>query len=115
MTGQVLSAILTNAMNYTPAGGSITVSTQMEENQGRMWTGFAISDTGPGIPVEDQQRLFERFFRGKTGRASSSPGTGLGLSIAREIIYRHGGRIEVQQRRLPGKGTTFSVWLPVAA
>jgi signal transduction histidine kinase len=115
MTGQVLSAILTNALNYTPAGGSITISTQTEENQGRIWTGFAVSDTGPGIPVEDQERLFERFFRGKTGRGSTSPGTGLGLSIAREIIYRHGGRIDVSSTGIPGKGTTFSVWLPISA
>ena len=115
MTGQVLSAILTNALNYTPAGGSITVSTQSEENQGRRWTGFAVSDTGPGISVEDQQRLFERFFRGKTGRASSSPGTGLGLAIAREIIARHGGRIEMHSAGLPGQGSTFSVWLPLSA
>ena len=115
MTGQVLSAILTNALNYTPAGGSVTVSTQIEENKGRIWTGFAVSDTGPGISVEDQERLFERFFRGKTGRASTSPGTGLGLAIAREIVYRHGGRIEVSSAGIPGKGTTFSVWLPTSA
>ena len=115
MTGQVFSAILTNALNYTPAGGNIEVSTQMEENKGRIWTGFTVSDTGPGIPVEDQERLFDRFFRGKTGRASASPGTGLGLSIAREIITRHGGRIDVNSTGIPGKGTTFSVWLPISA
>jgi signal transduction histidine kinase len=114
MTGQVLSAILTNALNYTPAGGSILVCTQKEENQGRMWTGFTVSDTGPGIPVEDQERLFERFFRGKTGRSSAIPGTGLGLSIASEIITRHGGRIDVSSAGIPGKGATFSVWLPVS-
>jgi signal transduction histidine kinase len=115
MTGQVLSAILTNALNYTPAGGSVLVCTQKEENQGRMWTGFTVSDTGPGIPAEDQERLFERFFRGKTGRASAIPGTGLGLSIASEIITRHGGRIDVSSAGIPGKGATFSVWLPVSA
>ena len=115
MTGQVLSVILTNALNYTPAGGRIMVSTQVEENQGRMWAGFAVSDTGPGIPAEDQDRLFERFFRGKVGRTSAAPGTGLGLSIAKEIIHRHGGRIEVRSEGTPGRGTTFSVWLPVAA
>jgi len=115
MIGMVLSALLTNALNYTPAGGMINVSTYIKENEGRMWAGFAVSDTGPGISPEDQQRLFERFFRGKAGRASAAPGTGLGLSIAREIITRHGGRIEVQSTGKPGEGTTFSVWLPVAA
>ncbi|MGB8215618.1 MAG: ATP-binding protein [Anaerolineales bacterium] len=115
MIGQVLSAILTNALNYTPAGGSITVSTLVEQNQGGMWTGFAVMDTGPGIPVEDQERLFERFYRGKSGRTSSVPGTGLGLAIAKEIVTRNGGRIELQSDGIPGKGTTFFVWLPVAA
>jgi signal transduction histidine kinase len=115
MTGQVLSAILTNALNYTPVDGSITVSTQIEENQGRMWPGFAISDTGPGISVDEQERLFERFFRGKTGRTSPFPGTGLGLSIAREIVYRHGGRIDVRSAGIPGQGTTIFVWLPMSA
>ena len=115
MTGQVLSAILTNALNYTPAGGSVTVSTQIEQNQDRMWIGFAVIDTGPGIPVEDQQHMFERFFRGKTGRDSASPGTGLGLSIVRDLIHRLGGRIEVYSAGLPGQGSTFTVWLPRAA
>jgi signal transduction histidine kinase len=112
MTGQVLSAILTNALNYTPAGGSITIRTLAEESEGRMWVGFSVSDTGPGIPAEDQERLFERFYRGQTGRKSATPGTGLGLSIAREIVNRHGGRIEVQSAGMPGKGATFFVWLP---
>ena len=114
MTGQVLSAILTNALNYTPTGGYVTITTQAQEDQGQMWTGFSIRDTGTGITVEEQKRLFERFFRGRTGRTSATPGTGLGLAIVREIISRHGGRIEVQSEGIPGKGTTFFVWLPVA-
>ena len=114
MAGQVLSVLLTNALNYTPAGGGITVSTLKEENQGRMWTGFTISDTGPGIPPEDQENLFKRFYRGKTGRTSATPGTGLGLSIAKEIVSKHGGRIEVRSEGVPGKGTTFFVWLPTS-
>ncbi len=115
MTGLILSAILTNALNYTPAGGSIRVSTVVEENQDRLWAGFAVSDNGPGIPEEEQERLFERFYRGKVGQSSSRPGTGLGLSIVREIVYRHGGRIIVDSPGIPGKGTTFVVWLPVSA
>ena len=100
-------------MNYTPAGGSISIRTLAEEHEGKMWAGFSISDTGPGISAEDQQRLFERFYRGKAARESHAAGTGLGLSIAKEIIHRHGGRIEVQSTGIPGKGTTFYVWLPV--
>ena len=115
MTGQVFSAILTNAINYTPSGGSITVATMTEESLGKVWSGFLISDTGPGIPHKDQERLFERFYRGETGRESTAPGTGLGLAIAREIVNRHGGRIEVQSTGIPGKGTTFLVWLQASA
>ena len=68
-----------------------------------------------GIAVEEQERLFEPFFRGKTGRATPFPGTGLGSSITWEIVYRHGGRIEVYSAGIPGKGTTISVWLPMPA
>ena len=113
MIGQVLSILLTNALNYTPSSGKVTVRTLAGSGKNQGWAGFSVSDTGPGIAPEDRKRLFERFFRGKVGRSSAMPGTGLGLSIAREIIHRHKGRIEVQSEG-PGKGTTFSVWLPVA-
>jgi signal transduction histidine kinase len=114
MTGQVLSAILTNALNYTPSGGVVIIRTSAQEQAGKTWAGFTVSDTGPGISAEDREHLFERFYRGETGRVSATPGTGLGLSIAKEIVQRHGGRIEVKSAGVPGKGTTFSVWLPVA-
>ena len=78
----------------------------------RQWVGFSVSDTGMGITAEDQERLFERFFRGTAGRMSGTPGTGLGLAIAKEIVDRHNGFIEVESDGLPGKGATVSVWLP---
>jgi signal transduction histidine kinase len=109
---QTLAILLTNAMNYTPAGGHITVRTQVEEANGKTWSGFSVADNGPGISSADQRRLFERFFRGATGRASGVAGTGLGLAIAREIIDRHSGRIEVESSGVPGEGVCFSVWLP---
>jgi signal transduction histidine kinase len=112
LIGQVLSILLTNAMNYTPSNGKVTVRTLAGAGNNEEWAGFSVSDTGPGIPPEDQKRLFERFFRGKVGRASAMPGTGLGLSIAKEIVNRHKGRIEVQSAGNPGEGTTFYVWLP---
>lgn len=114
MTSQLLSILLTNALNYTQAGGNVTIRTLAAINDNRNWAGFSVSDTGPGITVEDQKRLFERFFRGKAGRESTAPGTGLGLAIAKEIVHRHGGRIEVQSEGIPGKGTTFFIWLPTA-
>ncbi|MBI4732576.1 MAG: GAF domain-containing protein [Chloroflexi bacterium] len=113
MVGQVLSVLLTNALNYTPPNGRIIIRTQAETKQAQAWVGFEVRDTGPGITPEDCGRLFERFFRGKAGRESTAPGTGLGLAIAREIVEKHRGRIEVQSEG-PGKGATFSVWLPTS-
>ena len=112
MVGQVLSVLLTNALNYTPKNGQITICTRAETRQEHAWVGFAVRDTGAGITPEDCGQLFERFFRGKAGRESTAPGTGLGLAIAKEIVEKHHGRIEVHSDG-PGKGATFSVWLPV--
>lgn len=110
---QVMSILLTNAINYTPAGGQILIRTQTEHQAGQEWAGFSVQDTGLGIPIEEQPRLFERFFQGTASRESGIPGTGLGLSIAKEIIDRHAGRICAKSAGVPGEGTTFSVWLPV--
>lgn len=112
LMGQVLSVLLTNAINYTPPEGEIVVQTQAQILDGRQWAGFSVRDTGPGIDSEDQANIFDRFFRGKVGRSSGAPGTGLGLSIAHEITQRHQGRIEVESSGIPGEGTKFTVWLP---
>ena len=109
LIGQVLSILLTNAINYTPHGGHIEVEIICEPG----WAGFRVSDTGLGIPQDERERLFSRFFRGIVGRDSGKSGTGLGLAIAKEIIDRHHGRIEVQSKGVPGRGTTFKVWLPI--
>ena len=108
MLTQVLTNLMTNAMNYTPSGGTITLSTASGEGE----VSFAVADTGPGIAPEEQARLFERFFRGEAARASSAPGTGLGLAICQEIIQRHHGRLTVDSQ--PGAGSKFTVWLPLA-
>jgi PAS domain S-box-containing protein len=112
LVGQTLSVLLTNALNYTPEGGAITIRTCSHELNGQTWVGFCVSDDGPGVDPDEQERLFERFFRGRVGRESDAPGTGLGLAIAKEIVDRHGGRIEVVSEGVPGKGTSFTVWLP---
>ncbi|MCJ7567324.1 MAG: HAMP domain-containing histidine kinase, partial [Anaerolineales bacterium] len=114
LMGQVLSVLLTNAMNYTPPGGEIVVQTQAQIQDGRPWAGFSVGDTGPGIDPEEQTKIFDRFFRGKAGRESGAPGTGLGLSIASEIVKRHHGHLDVESTGVPGEGTTFKVWLPAA-
>lgn len=115
LLGQVISILLTNALNYTPSGGMVRVSAQTSRMEGEQWVGFSVSDSGPGISAEEQAHIFERFYRGRVGRESKIGGTGLGLAIAQEIIARHQGWIDVQSSGVPGYGATFSVWLrPVA-
>jgi signal transduction histidine kinase len=114
LLGQVLSILLTNAFNYTPSGGLVTVSAQAGEIEGRPAAGFSVNDTGPGISPEEQTQLFKRFFRGKAASISKVPGTGLGLAIVKEIIDRHHGWVELQSTGLPGEGATFRIWLPAS-
>ncbi len=115
MLGKALSILLTNALTYTPAGGQVTVTTHRRATGRSELAGFSVSDTGPGIPLEEQPQLFQRFFRGTAGRNSGAPGTGLGLAIVREIVERHRGRVEAASAGAPGQGATFSVWLPLEA
>ncbi len=114
LMGQVLSILLTNALNYTPAGGQVAVSTQVQESENQQWVGMSVCDTGPGVSPEEMPHVFKRFFRGQAGRRSGASGTGLGLSIAEEIVERHHGHVEVESEGVPGKGATFTVWLPAA-
>ncbi|MBP7688470.1 MAG: GAF domain-containing protein [Thermoflexales bacterium] len=110
---QVMSNLLGNAINYTPAGGRITISTDsvcVADTAGR-WVTVSIQDTGPGITVADRPHIFERFYRGAAGRRSGAPGTGLGLAICKEIVERLQGRLTLDSE--PGQGATFTVWLPV--
>jgi signal transduction histidine kinase len=113
--GQVVGILVTNALNYTPRGGSIVIRTQARLHDGdRQQVGFRVSDTGLGISKEEQDQLFERFFRGEAAQQSGKSGTGLGLAIAYELVERHRGSIEIESNGTPGEGTTFTVWLPVA-
>jgi two-component system, OmpR family, sensor histidine kinase VicK len=114
LLGQVLSVILTNAMNYTPRGGRIVVGTAAYYKKKRQWVSLSVSDNGPGISSEDMPRLFQRFFRGRAGVDSWTAGTGLGLALAREIVERHGGHITAKSPGQGGTGATFEVWLRAA-
>jgi signal transduction histidine kinase len=106
---QVMTNLLTNATNYSPSGGAVTMRTCSRSAEGLDWVTFSIADTGPGIPEEERPHVFERFFRGIVGRASGVPGTGLGLAICKEIVEHHQGRIQISAEG--GKGTTVIVWL----
>ena len=112
LLGQTLSILLTNAFNYTSAGGKVVVGTMTQDADGRRWAGFCVSDTGMGIQSEELDQLFDRFYRGSAGEQSGAPGTGLGLSIAREIVSRHAGWIDTKSPGMLGCGSTFTVWLP---
>jgi signal transduction histidine kinase len=105
---QVLVNLLDNALRYTPAGGTITLSAN------RISGGVAITvkDTGPGIPQEDIKHVFERFYRGDKSRQREEGGTGLGLAITRSLVESQGGRILVESQ--PGEGAAFIIELPEA-
>ena len=109
---QAMTNLLTNAMNYTPSGGEIIIETQQRTRKGKQWITVKVGDTGPGITEEEKKRIFDRFYRGLVGKTSGISGTGLGLPISKEIVERHGGRIELVSKS--GEGTTFTLWLPVA-
>ena len=103
---QVVNNLLDNAVKYTPAGGQVELSAAA----GPEVVAVSVRDTGPGIPREDQARVFERFYRGDRARAGDG-GSGLGLAIVREIVQAHGGRVQVESQ--VGRGTTMTVLLPV--
>lgn len=104
---QVMMNILGNAIKYTPDGGHIAVTAGVATH--RVW--LEVSDDGIGIPEEDRERIFERFYRVDKARSRESGGTGLGLSIAREIVERHSGTIRIVQHK--GPGTTVRLTLPI--
>jgi signal transduction histidine kinase len=103
---QVLQNLIDNAVKYSAAGGEVQVSARADS--ARLL--IEVTDSGPGIPREQQRIIFEKFGRGDT-REGSKPGTGLGLFIARSIAEAHGGTVEV--RSAPGRGATFTLTLPL--
>jgi two-component system phosphate regulon sensor histidine kinase PhoR len=111
LLSQVFTNLLTNAMNYTPDGGEITVSTRVDENDEGKWVIIDFQDSGLGITSDEQPMIFRRFYRGAASRATNSAGTGLGLAICRQIAELHGGQVTVTSKGHK-KGSMFSVWLP---
>jgi two-component system, OmpR family, phosphate regulon sensor histidine kinase PhoR len=104
----VLQNLLDNAIQYTPSGGHVRV----EASAGAHEATVTVSDSGIGIPLADQERIFERFYRVDAARSREAGGTGLGLSIAKHIVEAHGGRLWVESAI--GRGSKFSFSIPLA-
>lgn len=102
---QAVGNLLSNAVKFTPPGGTITVT--IEVSNGRLT--IQVDDTGPGIPKEEREKIFQPFYRGMHGRRIVQ-GMGLGLSIVRDIVAAHGGGIEMQEKT--GTGSRFVLWIP---
>jgi PAS domain S-box-containing protein len=103
---QVLRNLLSNACKYSPAGAKIGVRVFRQADEATI----CVQDEGIGIPLEEQSRIFERFYRADNEVTRRTPGAGLGLSICKWIAEAHGGRIEVQSA--PGEGSRFCIVLP---
>ena len=93
---------LTNALNYTPQGGTVTIAARRRDDR----VAVSVSDTGAGIAREDLPKIFDRFYKSRASR-----GSGLGLTIARNLVVAHGGSIHAESE--PGRGTTITFDLPV--
>lgn len=103
---QIVGNLASNAIKYTPPGKSVSVSAGLEGE----WIWIKVADTGPGVALDEQEKIFAPFYRGEQ-ISRIKQGMGLGLSIARDLANAHGGRLELQST--PGVGSEFIVWLPV--
>ena len=109
---QVLENLFDNALKYTPAGSAIALTARLQGLPPENKVELCVHDNGPGIPAADLRHIFERFYRVDKGRSRETGGTGLGLSIVKHIVQLHGGRATVTSNQ--GKGTTFTIILPVS-
>jgi len=107
--GQVMTNLLGNALQYTPAGGTVTVRAGREDGG----VAIAVADTGVGIAAEHLPHVFDRFYRIDRSRARASGGSGIGLTIVRHLVQAHGGSVRAESAG-PGRGSTFTVTLPPA-
>ncbi|MEY9854176.1 PAS domain S-box-containing protein [Leifsonia sp. EB41] len=105
--GQAVDNLVSNAMKFTQAGGTVTVSLHREGDEAVV----AVTDTGIGIPAVELSQLSQRFFRASTATRNAVPGVGLGLTITKAIVTAHGGRLDIASEE--GVGTSISVRLPI--
>lgn len=107
LLSQVWTNLIHNSIKFTPQNGKVCVELCRQGDK----IEFRISDTGLGISTEDQERVFERFFKADKARTHSNGGSGLGLSIVKKIVEMHEGTIDLESK--PGVGTTFTIALPI--
>ncbi len=103
---QVLGNLVSNALRYTPIGGTITLAACKTDGGLKL----TVTDTGSGIPQADLQYIFNRFYRSDRSRQGEDGESGLGLAIAKSLVVAHNGNIAVTSTQ--GKGTTFTISLP---
>jgi two-component system, OmpR family, sensor histidine kinase BaeS len=103
---EVIANLLTNALKFTPAGGSVLLEAGPHERHARL----RVCDTGTGIPPDELPHIFDRFFRGQ--HAIAVAGSGIGLTVVAELVRAHGGRLDVTSK--PGQGTKITITLPRA-
>ena len=103
---KVLRNLVNNALRYTPQGGQVSVEPFQDDGH----YGFCVTDTGIGIAEDDQDKIFNEFYRTPEAKKMEMRGTGLGLNLVNEIVKKHGGQIKLISA--PGKGSQFTVRLP---
>jgi two-component system phosphate regulon sensor histidine kinase PhoR len=109
---QVFTNLVSNAIKFTPSGGRIEVGSESHSaSDGTRWATVSVADTGIGISSDEIDHVFTRFYRASNAMSGAIPGTGLGLAITKDIVSRHGGRIDVSSTL--GSGTTVTVSLPL--
>jgi len=107
---RAVANLVQNAVNYTQAGGAITVTCMTVPEGGSENVVVEVSDTGPGIPASEQDKVFRKYYR-FSGTSAGVKGSGLGLAIVKAVVEAHGGSVELESE--PGKGSTFRIVLPV--
>jgi two-component system phosphate regulon sensor histidine kinase PhoR len=108
---QALINLLDNAIKHSPNGETVTVELNVLQKTNVQSINISVSDNGPGIPPEEHEKIFERFYRLGSELRRETAGVGIGLSIVKHIVEAHGGRVVVEST--PGKGSRFTIELPI--
>ena len=108
---QIIYNLLSNALKFTPDGGRIALSVKQQQKNGSSYLHLTVSDTGIGMTMDDQNKIFNRFYQADNVSSGKGEGTGIGLTFTRELVKIMGGTIKVNSA--PGEGSQFSIELPI--